>query len=379
MGKYNKQGDCKMINLVLSIRSLDIGGAERQFIELVKNIDKNKFNVLVCTMYGGVQENIIKNIPNIKYVNLEKKGRYDFVNFYKKYKRVLKDFQPDVIYSFLGEMNLFSYWCKPRQTKIIWGFRASNMDLKKYGKVPQIMFWLQKKLSKKVDKIIANSNASIKFHKTEGFFMNKAIVIHNGIDIDKFKKDNKKREEFRSKYTLNKDDIVIGIVARIDYMKGYIVFTKAIVRLLTKYDSIKVFAVGGGDEKIKNECKNILGKFNNKRFIWLGNQKNVEDIYSGFDIASSSSFGEGFSNSIAEAMSCEIPCVVTDVGDSKTIVGDIGIVVRPNDVDALYQGLEKMINSDYKRLGKLSRERIIKNFSIDKMVKRTEKEICAVL
>ena len=81
-----------MIKLVLSIRSLDIGGAERQFIELVKNIDKNKFDVLVCTMYGGVQEDIIKNVPNIKYVNLKKNGRYDFVSFYKNYKKVLKNF-----------------------------------------------------------------------------------------------------------------------------------------------------------------------------------------------------------------------------------------------------------------------------------------------
>jgi len=380
MGKYNKQGDCKMINLVLSIRSLDIGGAERQFIELVENIDKNKFNVLVCTMYGGVQENIIKNIPNIKYVNLEKKGRYDFVNFYKKYKRVLKDFQPDVIYSFLGEMNLFSYWCKPKDTKIIWGFRASNMDLEKYGKVPQIMFWLQKYYSKKVDKIIANSYASIEFHKQNGFDMSKSLVIHNGIDTNKFKRFNDKREEFRKKHDLKETDIAIGIVARIDYMKGYIVFVKTIKKLLEKFDNIKVFAVGDGDEKIKKECEDILGKFNNNRFIWFGNQKNIENIYSGFDIvSSSSSFGEGFSNSIAEAMSCEIPCVVTDVGDSKIIVGDTGIVVEPNNVEQLYQGLETIIKKDYKELGKKARKRVEENFSIEKMVEKTEEEICAVL
>jgi len=161
-------------------------------------------------------------------------------------------------------------------------------------------------------------------------------------------------------------------------MKGYIVFVKAIKKLLEKFDNIKVFAVGGGDEKIKKECENILGKFNNDRFIWLGNQTNVENIYNGFDIVSSSSFGEGFSNSIAEAMSCEVPCVVTDVGDSKIIVGDIGIIVKPNDVNALYQGLEKMINSDYKKLGVLSRKRVVENFSIDKMVQKTERELINV-
>jgi len=367
------------INVVLSIRSLDIGGAEHQFIELVKNIDKNKFDVLVCTMYGGVQENIIKNVPNIKYVNLKKNGRYDFVRFYKNYKKVLKDFSPDVIYSFLGEMNLFSYWCKPKQTKIIWGFRASNMDLKKYGKVPQIMFWLQKKLSKKVDKIIANSYASIEFHKKEGFFMDNAIVIHNGIDTYRFQKSEDKREKFRKKYSLKETDIVIGIVARIDYMKGYTIFAKAVKKLMEKYGNIKVFAVGDGDKEIKKECEKILGKFNMNRFIWLGNQKNVENIYSGLDVVSSSSFGEGFSNSIAEAMSCEIPCVVTDVGDSKIIVGNTGIVVEPNNVEQLYQGLEIIIKKDYKELGKKARKRIEENFSIEKMVEKTEEEICAVL
>lgn len=364
-----------MVKLVLSIRSLDIGGAERQFIELVKHIDKTKFDVTVCTMYGGVQENIVKQIPNITYYNLRKKGRYDFIDFYKKYKRLLNEINPDVIYSFLGEMNLFSLWCKPKKTKLIWGFRASNMDLKKYGIVPQILFWLQKKLSKKVDKIIANSNASIDFHKRQGFFMDRAIVIYNGIDTDRFKKDEQKRVEFRKKYNLSKNDIAIGIVARIDYMKGYTVLTQAAKRLLKKYNNIYFFSIGGGDENIKRECVDILANFNNKRFIWLGSRKNVEDYLSGFDIVSSSSFGEGFSNAIAEAMSCELPCVVTDVGDSRLIVGDTGIVVEPNNIESLYNGLEKMIKSDIESLGKKARKRVEENFSIETMIKKTEKEI----
>lgn len=71
------------IKLVLSIRSVDIGGAERQFIELVKNIDKNKFEIIVCTMYGGIQEDILKSISNIKYYNLHKKADMIFIIFLK--------------------------------------------------------------------------------------------------------------------------------------------------------------------------------------------------------------------------------------------------------------------------------------------------------
>ncbi|KIM05684.1 MAG: hypothetical protein KN64_02010 [Sulfurovum sp. AS07-7] len=362
-----------MTKLFLSIRSLDIGGAERQFIELVKHIDKSKFDLTVCTMYGGMQEESIKNISNIKYYNLQKNGRYDFYNFYKNYSTLLKEINPDVIYSFLGEMSLFSLWCKPKKTKIIWGFRASNMDLSQYGKVSQFLFWLQKKLSSKVDKIIANSNASIAFHKSCGFDMSKSVVISNGIDTDKFKRDEVKREEFRKKYHLKESDIAIGIVARIDYMKGYLIFSQVAKKLLETYDNLYFFSVGGGDEKIKKECEEILNKTD--RFIWLGNQKNVEDFYSGFDISSSSSFGEGFSNSIAEAMSCECACVVTDVGDSALIVDDVGVVVEANSVESLFLGLEKMIQLNYKELGVKSRKRVAENFSIEKMVTNTEKEI----
>ena len=361
--------------VVLSIRSLDIGGAERQFIELVKHIDKTKFDVTVCTMYGGVQEDIVKNIPNVEYINLHKKGRYDFISFYKNYKRVLDEVNPDVIYSFLGEMNLFSLWCKPKNTKLIWGFRASNMDLKQYGKVPQIMFWLQKKLSCKVDKIIANSYASIEFHKKNGFCMEKSVVIHNGIDIERFKKDKEKRKRFRKKYNLNENNIAIGMVARIDYIKGYTIFTESAKRLLKKYNNLKFFSIGDGNENIKKEREEILGSYNNTKFIWLGKQRDVEDFYSGFDIASSSSFGEGFSNSVAEAMSCALPCVVTDVGDSKIIAGECGKVVLANSVDEFCKGLEDLIQKDFVKLGECSRKRIVKNFSIETMVKKTEKEI----
>ena len=175
---------------------------------------------------------------------------------------------------------------------------------------------------------------------------------------------------------MSEDDIAIGIVARIDYMKGYVIFSKVAKKILDNYKNIYFFSVGGGDENIKKECENILDDFNNKRFFWLGNQNSIEDIYSGFDISSSpSSFGEGFSNSIAEAMSCGVACVVSDVGDSKLIVADFGVVVEPNSADGLYNGLLDMMQKDYKMLGIKSQKRVMENFSVAKMVKNIQKEI----
>ncbi len=363
-----------MINLILAIRSLDIGGAERQFIELVKGIDKSRFNILVVTMYGGIQEDTIKSIEGIKYINLKKNSRYDFIKFYLNYKKVIKEFEADVIYSFLAEMNLFSYWCKPKSTKLIWGFRASNMDLSKYGRVSQILFTLQKYYSKRVDKIIANSNESISYHQKEGFFMNNSIVIPNGIDTNRFKPDINYKNKFIDEFKLSDSDIVIGIAARVDAMKGYIVLAKSALEVMKKNSRVKLFIVGDGDRDIKQSVKDILKEVED-RVYWLGFRRDMEYIYNGFDISVSSSLTESFSNSIAEAMSCGVSCVVTDVGDSKIIVKDTGVVVEPNSTKSIYEGIVKLLNNDYKSLGQKARDRIVDNFSIDIMINSSEKEI----
>ncbi|MRI83362.1 MAG: glycosyl transferase, partial [Nitratiruptor sp.] len=82
-----------MIKLLLAIRSLDIGGAERQFIELVKGIDKNRFDVTVCTMYPGELDDEVKKIDGVKFVCLQKRGRYD-LGFFWRYRRFLQKLQP---------------------------------------------------------------------------------------------------------------------------------------------------------------------------------------------------------------------------------------------------------------------------------------------
>lgn len=365
------------IKLHLAIRSLNIGGAERQFIALVENIDKSKFHVSVSTMYGGTQEEILESIEDIEYFNLNKKGAYDFYKFYKNYSSLLKTIKPDVIYSFKDEMNLFSLWCKPQESKIIWGIRASNIDVKQYGKVYQVARWLQKVFSSNVDKIILNSYDSLNYHTQSKFDMSKAIVIANGIDANKFKPNQQSREKFRKQYNLKDSDIAIGIVARIDYIKGYLVFAKSAKNFLAQHPNIYFFSIGDGDKDIKKKCEIILD--HHPRFLWLGNQSNVEQIYRGLDIYSSSSFGEGFSNSIAEAMSSGLACVVTDVGDSALIVKKVGIVVKPRNIEEFQQGLENIIEKDFKKLGLQSRERILNNFSIKTMVENTQKSIIEVL
>ena len=94
------------------------------------------------------------------------------------------------------------------------------------------------------------------------------------------------------------------------------------------------------------------------------------------DIASSSSsYGEGFPNVVGEAMSCEVPCVVTDVGDSAYIVGNTGRVVPVKNPDVLAKAwleLIKMKAAKRRELGAAARKRIINSFDLKDIVLRYE-------
>jgi len=88
-------------------------------------------------------------------------------------------------------------------------------------------------------------------------------------------------------------------------------------------------------------------------------------------LISSSAWGEGFPNVIGEAMASEVPCVVTNVGDSAYIVGKYGKVCPIGDDQCIAKNLLQFIKNDSqrKKSGQQSRKRIEKYYSIDKIKK----------
>lgn len=124
---------------------------------------------------------------------------------------------------------------------------------------------------------------------------------------------------------------------------------------------------------------NMIEKLNlNKEIILLGPQTKINKIMSLIDIhILSSKYGEAFPNVVAEAMASGTPCIVTDVGDSSSIVGKTGWIVRPGNSKELAQNIKKAIkklkskNWDYLRLS--ARKRIVSNFSLKKMIHNYDK------
>jgi glycosyltransferase involved in cell wall biosynthesis len=97
----------------------------------------------------------------------------------------------------------------------------------------------------------------------------------------------------------------------------------------------------------------------------------MAEAYSSLDLLCSASIAEGFPNVVGEAMSAGLPCVVTDVGDCRELVGDCGWVVAGDDPAALANALASAIAQLPHWDADRPRQRIRANFSVEKLAERT--------
>jgi len=367
------------VKLILAIRALNIGGAERQFLELVKKIDKDKFEILIITTHKGDLDTEIMEYPSF---NANKYSKWDFNSLLKMRQRI-RSFSPDAIYTFMPDVNITLAVLKLiglGNCKLIWGQFGSEPDFAAYGKIRKRVYQVQQKLEFLSDALISDGSRGITFLKKFKHKLNPSTVIVSGTDINRFNRNESDRMTFRNKYKLLETDIAIGICGRLDPMKGYNILSIAAKKILEKYPNVTFFSVGYGDETIRETAKKYLSEFSN-RFIWLGKQTAPEAIMAGWDIyCSCSLYGEGFSNSIIEAMACSLPVIATDIGDAATQIEEVGVLLSPGDDIALFNTLDHWISSgNYKEMGKASRKRATEHFSSGLMAKKTEDFILKVL
>jgi hypothetical protein len=144
--------------VVLFIRDLNIGGAQRQLIELASGMHGGPWDVRVLTFYrGGPLEPdlIARGVP---YQSLDKRGRWDIVRFWLRLVREVHRARPDVFHSYLGTDNLFAASLRPvfPRLRIVWGLRSSGMDHRQYERISWVLFHVERVLSRVVHLIISN-------------------------------------------------------------------------------------------------------------------------------------------------------------------------------------------------------------------------------
>jgi glycosyltransferase involved in cell wall biosynthesis len=181
------------------------------------------------------------------------------------------------------------------------------------------------------------------------------------------------RREFRTRNNIGDDEFVIGMVGRYDIAKGHGFLFEAFARIAPIAPHARLVLVGRGmdwDNEQVSASLHTLGL--HSRVLLLGEREATERIYPGFDLYCSSSINEGFPNAIAEAMSCGVPCVVTDAGASREIAEDVGLVVQSREPEQLARALVSMATRSKDELrsrGDKGRDRILSRYSLPRISK----------
>jgi glycosyltransferase involved in cell wall biosynthesis len=363
--------------IVFLIRDLNYGGAQRQLVTLVKGMDKKLFDISVVCMYSGGSLEKDLTDSNISLICLNKQGRWYIASFIWQLIKTIKNINPNVLHGYLGDANLLCIFLKLflPSTTIIWGIRDSITDKQTLDWLQNILFNFECIFSRFADLIIVNSHAGKKHYSKQKFATEKMLVIPNGIDIQRFQP-HEKACLIRLEWGVSQDTVLIGLVGRLHPMKDYPTFFQA-AKILCKNENIRFVCVGNGFKDYTEKLHQLTEDLGiSQKVIWAGGRADMCAVFNALDIVvSASAYGEGFPNVIGEAMACGIPCVVTDVGDSAWIVGDLGIVVEPQNPEALAAGcssLMKLNLADKIALKDKARLKIVQNFSVEKLVEKTQ-------
>jgi glycosyltransferase involved in cell wall biosynthesis len=365
-----------MIKVALVIRSLDAGGAEKQLIAVAKSLDKTRFDPTIITFYpGGVLERELDNC-GIRIVCLNKSGRWECVAFFARFVRELRKIKPDVIYSYLDIPNVLALVAKPfcSRPMVIWTRQSADLDLRQYDRLCRFASALERTLANRADHMIVNSHAGRSQLVAQGFPADKLTVIQNGFDTEHFRPNREARLKVRREWGISDEQVLIGLVARFDPVKDHLTFLRAASLISESNPNLRFVCVGSGCATYQRKLQEVVEQLSlSGKILWAGLRLDMLAVYNAFDINVLSSTSEGYPNVVGEAMSCAVPCVVTDVGDAARIVGDTGFVCPPQDPRALADSLSLCLQSELRFLGQRARRRIEEHWNLLQLSKNTEK------
>ncbi|KAF1021676.1 MAG: N-acetyl-alpha-D-glucosaminyl L-malate synthase [Acinetobacter bereziniae] len=255
-----------------------------------------------------------------------------------KYKKIIKDYQPDIIHSHMVHANIFTRIMRffYKIPKLICSAHNSNEG------------GFLRMLGYRYTNHLSDINTNVSKEATELFkikkaFDSSAITIYNGIDLSKFRK----KEVNKSEILLNNIDvnkIIILAVGRLNVQKDYPNLIKAISLLKgNSSQTFKLLIAGDGEQR--DAIEELIKKLDlEDDVILLGRRNDIAELMSVADYFVLSSAFEGFGLVVAEAMACETFVVATDCGGVKEVMGGYGLMVPPQDSKALADQLLKAIN-----------------------------------
>ncbi|MFQ4145382.1 glycosyltransferase family 4 protein [Chlorogloeopsis sp. ULAP02] len=361
--------------------STGTGGGEKMLYNLLSKINRSRFSpVVVSLMDRGIWGDSIEAL-GIPVHTLGMKPGKPTPEATWQLIRTVRQHNPNLIQGWMYHGNFAAQLASAflfKKIAILWNIQCSLDSLADLdNKMTATLVKGCAYLSKLTTKIVFVSQTSKVQHEALGYCQQKSYVIPNSCDTSLFKPSFEAKSSVRSELGLSENTLLIGLMGRYHPMKDHANFLQAAAILLKEYSHTHFLLAGSGVNPENNTLQNLIQDLRiGDRIHLLGHRSDMPRLNAAVDIATSSSaFGEGWSLVIGEAMSCGVPCVVTNVSDAAWIVGNTGRVVPPKNSEALAQAWKELIDIGSKgreALGKAARTRIIEHFSLDSVVAQYE-------
>lgn len=374
----------KILHLIPTVEDgKGLGGAEKLLLFMLEKIDKRKFEFIVAYHLPArlkeedrtkVEEEFKKRGAKVELFKTS--GKIDLAAV-KKLSHMIKEENIDIVHSHQPRVDfLGAIVSKITRTPIIITRHLPISD-SYIGQVKIKIYQFVDSLitMKLADKICAVSKEiAIDLIDKENVSKDKVVVVYNGIDRDKFK-EKLLEGVIRREFNLTKEIPLVGIIARLNPQKGHQYFLEAALEVLKEIPETKFLIVGDGP--LREEHKRLAVKLGvESKIIFTGYRTDVAQIISELDIIVLSSLAEGLPVVILEAMAMGKPVVSFKVGGIPEVIEDgrTGILVESKDTIALAKGIVRILKNkeEANKMGRLGKETIEKNFSLEAMIKKYE-------
>lgn len=364
-----------MLTIVHIINGLESGGAETTMFNLC-TYDKNNKHIVISLVDEGRYFKLLQE-HQIEVYCLDLKGKgWLIAKFYKLFK-LLKTIKPDVVQTWMYHSDLIGGVVARLAgvKKVFWGIRNSILTSKLSKRSTIVVSRICSVLSYVVPfKIICCADKALTVHAELGYCRSKLHVINNGYVLSKFSQNPALASDFLAEIKHSEAEVLFGCVGRFDPNKDHRNLLEALKIVQQQGIVFRCCLVGN---QMTSDNSQLMGWISDngleQQIILSGLRSDIPAIMNALDIHVLSSVAEAFPNVLCEAMACGTPCVSTDVGDAAIIIADTGWVVPPGDAVSLAHAIISAISERSNVVGwqkrrAACRDRIVNNFSVDKMV-----------
>jgi glycosyltransferase involved in cell wall biosynthesis len=357
------------------ITGLNVGGAEMLLCRAVAALQQRgiESEVVCLGPTGPLAEKLAEQKIPLHCLGMQ--GLASLPSAIWKLRRLLKASAPDAVHTWMYHADLVGGIAAKLAggIPVTWSIHHAAIgkaDLKRST------YWIVKALailSRWLPRRIISCSRSAGFaHADVGYRGDRMQIVPNGVDTGSYQPDASAGEAIRVSLGIPSSAQVVGIAGRFHPLKNYPLFFESAIRLQQVMPDVHFIACGKDVTAANPEIETLLkGAPDRSKFHLLGMRADLPALYNAMDLFTLTSKSEAFPLTLGEAMACGLPCVSTDVGDCRVLVGKCGAVVPPGEVVSMagaWKSLLQLPKEEFAALGQVARERVVEHFSISTML-----------